>query len=162
MNSESAKRQHLKREIAKRIESIDITTLEKVANVFARPKKWKVIEESTVFPSDKEVETRKFVICFDYFNWNTCHLDQFNPTRARKLLQILESVSKCEVSKFPALKLVRDTITKTPPYESLFANLTPDVTKICETEFCDGRIFFFVTEPYFNIVSIETIHRNLG
>ena len=48
-----------------------------------------------------------------------------------------------------------------PPYESLFTKVSPEVTKMEETEFCEGRLFFFITEPYFNIVSVETKHRNI-
>jgi hypothetical protein len=44
---------------------------------------------------------------------------------------------------------------------SLFNGLSKEVDELKETEFCDGRFFFFITEQYFHIVSIETKHRNI-
>lgn len=164
MSNDSQKRQELKRQIANRAQIADIKIVEKVASVLNSPKKWEIverIERATTFPNDKAVESRRFIICFDYFNWKTCQLEQFNPAKGRKLLEILEQVAKCEINKFPTLKLTRDSVTNVSPYQSLFAKVSPEVTRIDETEFCEGRLFFFITEPHFNLVSVETKHRNI-
>ena len=164
MSEDSKKRLELKKQIASRAQTADIKVVEKVAGLLNSPKKWDIVERverATTFPTEKAIESRRLIICFDYFNWNACHFDQFNPAKGRKLLEILEQVAKCEVNKFPDLKLSRDSVTNTAPYLSLFAKVSPEVTKIDETEFCGGRLFFFVTEPFFNLVSVETKHRNI-
>ena len=177
MSNDSKKRHQLNRQIADRLkdvrdkkltksivsraQSVDIGVVEKVAAVLHSPKKWDIIEKATTFPVGKNPETQKFVICFDYFNWRTCNLEQFNPAKGKKLLEILEQVATCTINRFPELRLIRDSISRTPVYESLFATVSPEVTKINETELCEGRLFFFITEPRFNIVSVETKHRNI-
>lgn len=154
------KRQELKRQIANKAQIVDIKIVEKIAGVLNSPKKWDIIERVTTLPLGVE-ENQRFIICFDYFNWDSCHFDQFNPAKGKKLLEILEQVAKCEINRFPQLKLSRDSVGRVAPYESLFSKVSPEVTRIDETEFGDGRLFFFVTEPCFNIVSVETKHRNI-
>lgn len=164
MSEDSKKRHHLKKQIVSRVPTTDIKIVEKVAGLLNSPREWDIVkrvERATTFPSEKAAEARRFIICFDYFNWNACHFDQFNPAKGRKLLEILEQVAKCEINNLPNLKLSRDSVTNTAPYISLFAKVSPEVTKIDETEFCEGRLFFFVTEPFFNLVSVETKHRNI-
>lgn len=164
MSEDSKKRHELKKQIASKTQTADIKIVEKVAGLLNSPREWDIVkrvERATTFPTDRAVESRRFVICFDYFNWNACYFEQFNPAKGKKLLEVLEMVAKCEINKFPELKLGRDSVTNTAPYKSLFAKVSPEVTKIDETEFCGGRIFFFVTEPFFNLVSVETKHRNI-
>ena len=161
MSEDSKRRNELKKQIASRAQTADIKVVEKIAGFLHAPKKWDIVERATTFPTNKEIESHRFVICFDYFNWNACHLDQFNTAKGKKLLEILEQVAKCEVNKFPTLRLSRDSVTRVPPYESLFAKVSPEVSRIEETEFCEGRLFFFLTEPHFNLVSVETKHRNI-
>ena len=164
MSDDSKKRHEFKKQIVSRAQTLDIKIVEKVASFLKTPSRWDIVERverATTFPTDREIEGHRFIICFDYFNWRACRLEQFNPAKGKKLLEILEQVAKCEISKFPALRLSRDSVTNIPPYESLFASVSPEVTRIDETEFCEGRLFFFVTEPYFNLVSVETKHRNI-
>lgn len=160
MNNDSKKRQNLKKQIENRAQIAKIEHVEKVLKYLSSPKNFDLIEHTTTLSSDKESEDRKFIISFNYFNWRACNFEQFNPAKGKKLIEILEQVSKCSINKFPELKLIRDSIGNVAPYESLFQTLTPEVSKINETEFCEGRLFFFITEPYFNIISVETKHRN--
>lgn len=161
MSDDSKKREELKRQIANRAQIAKLEFVEKAANFLHSPKKWDIVERLTVLPSGTNIESQRLIICFDYFASNVCIWDQFDPTKGKKLLEILEQVSKCEVRNFPNLKLGRNSVQNVAPYQSLFNKLTPDVTSLEETEFGDGRIFYFITEPCFHIVSIETKHRNI-
>jgi len=161
MSNDSKKRNQLKQQLANRAQIANIEAVEKAANYLQYPKKYELIERATTFPVGKDPETQRFIICFDYFNWKTCNFEQFNQAKGKKLLEILEQVAKCTINKFPELKLVRDSVSRTPEYESLFSTVSPEVSKINETELCEGRFFFFVTEPRFNVVSVETKHRNI-
>jgi hypothetical protein len=154
------KRQELKRQISNKVQiAPDLAHVEKALAYLTSPKKWSLVEGVTRFPTNN-VESRRLIISFDYFNWKACELEQFNPSKGKKLLEILEMVSKCEISKFPELKLARDSVTRVGEYESLFNTVTPEVKRIEETEFCEGRFFYIITEPYFNVISVETKHRN--
>lgn len=162
MSENSKERHKLLQDVNNKAKERDLDFIKKLADFASNPKSWqKKIEAQTYIPSDKEIETQRFIICFDYFNKNICEFEQFDPAKGKKLLEILEQVAKCEINKFPHLKLIRDSVTNTTPYKSLFSTVTPDVDKIHETELCDGRIFFFITGSRFHIVSIETKHRNL-
>lgn len=159
MSEDSKKRQELKRQLENKAQTANIKSVEKALNFLASPKKFDIIEHITIPTSNSGRENQRFIICFDYFNWKTSDFEQFNPAKGKKLLEILEQVAKCEINKFPELKLSRDSVEKVSPYESLFTTVTPEVKRIEETEFCDGRFFFIVTEPYFHVISVETKHR---
>lgn len=161
MSGDSKKRDELKRQIVNKAQTADINIVEKIAGYLNAPKKFDIVERATTFPSDSNLEVQKFIISFDYFNWDACQFEQFNPAKGRKLLEILEQVAKCEINKLPELRLSRDSVQRVAPYLSLFTTVSPEVSRIEETEFCDGRVFYFVTEPYFNIISVETKHRNI-
>jgi hypothetical protein len=154
-------RQELSRQINARLPSVEIKVLHEVVNFFKSPKKFS-IEKVATFSGTKNIETQKFIISFEHLNLKECEFEQFDSTKGKKVFQIFETVSRCEVKDFPAMKLIRDSIDKSSGvYFSLFSKLTDDVTKLHETECCGGRIFFFIIEPYFYIVSIETKHRNI-
>ena len=158
MGGDSKKRQELKKQIEKRIlGGVDITAVEKVASFLYSPKKWQLIESIAIPLTD---EAQKLIICFDNLNWNECLFDQFDSTKGRRLIDILSKVAKCEINKFPELKLARDSVEAKGEYKSLFTHLSKDVQRLEEVELGDGRIFYFITPPYFNVVSIETKHRN--
>lgn len=159
MNEDSKKRQHLKKQIASKAQTAPLEFVEKVANVLNSPKKWSIVERVATIP--KGIETQKFIISFDYLDWDECVFEQFDRSKGKKLLEILDRVSKCEIARLPELKIIRDSVRRISPYDSLFKNLEDDVNELKETELCDGRIFFFITEPKFHIVSIETKHRNI-
>lgn len=159
MNEDSKKRQHLKKQIASKAQIAPLEFVEKVANVLNSPKKWSIVERVATIPNG--VETQKFIISFDYLDWDECVFEQFDKSKGKKLLEILDRVSKCEIARLPELKIIRDSVRRISPYDSLFKNLEDDVNELKETELCDGRIFFFITEPKFHIVSIETKHRNI-
>src|SRR3989344_1030689 len=159
MGEDSKKRQELKRQIVNKAQSAPIELVENIASVLNFPKRWQLVERVATIPTG--LEAQKFIISFDYLNSDECLFDQFDPTKGRKLIQILERVAKCEIAKFPELNLVRDSVGRIPPYESLFSKLTKEVDQLQETELCGGRIFFFITEPFFHIVSIETKHRDI-
>ena len=158
MGEDSKKRQELKKQIEKRISGgANITIVEKVASLLCSPKKWQIVESIATPLTD---EAQKFIICFDYLNWSECFFDQFNSAKGKKLVHILSKVAKCEVNKLSELKLSRDSVEAKGEYASLFSSLSEDVQRLEETELCDGRMFYFITIPYFNVVSIETKHRN--
>lgn len=161
MSDDQKKRHELKKQIASKAQIASIDLVEKVAGLLNSPKKWDIIERASTFPGDKGFETQRFILSFDYLNLNACEFEQFDPAKGKKLIQILEQVATCEINKFPTLRLSRGTVKNIAPYESLFSRVSPEVTSIEETEFCDGRLFFFITEPFFHIVSVESKHRNI-
>lgn len=161
MNEDSKRRNQLKKDIYNRAQIIDIKALEKIAEAIKHPKNWDIVERVSILESDKNIETQKFILCFDYLNWNECVFTHFDPPKGKKLIEILKSISSCEINKFPELRLIRDSVGRVEPYDSLFSKLSRDVTELKETEFCDGRMFFYIIEPYFHIVSVETNHRNI-
>jgi hypothetical protein len=159
MSEDSKKRQQLKKQIENKAQVLDIKVVEKVANYLNSPKKWDIVEKIATIQNN--LEAQRFVISFDYLNWKECVFEHFDPTKGKKLLEILDKVSKCQISKFPELRLIRDSVGRIGAYQSLFNGLSKEVDELKEIDFCDGRIFFFITEPYFNIVSVETKHRNI-
>lgn len=159
MSEDSKKRQELKRQIDNKTQVVDLKIVDKIANYLNSPKKWDIIER--VATIQKGIETQKFIISFDYLDWDECVFEQFDKSKGKKFLEILDKVSKCEIARLPELKIIRDSVRRISPYDSLFKNLEDDVNELKETELCDGRIFFFITEPKFHIVSIETKHRNI-
>src|SRR3990167_3560874 len=106
MGEDSKKRQELKRQIDNKAQVADLKIVEKIANYLSSPKKWQLVERVATIPTG--LEAQKFIISFDYLNSDECLFDQFDPTKGRKLIQILERVAKCEIAKFPELNLVRD------------------------------------------------------
>lgn len=161
MSEDSKKRNELKKQILSKAQVADIKLVERVAGLFNSPKKWAIVELATTIPSNGEVENKKFVICFDYLNWKTCVFDQFDATKGKKLIEIFKKVTDCETSKFPELRLVRDSVGRKGVYELLFSCLSEDVSELKETELGEGRVFFFIIEAKFYVVSIETKHRNV-
>jgi len=159
MGKDSNKRQELKKQIGNIAQSADINLVERATNALRYPKKWEIVERVATMPNG--IEGNRFVICFDYLNRNECLFEQFDKAKGKKLIEILEQVAKCEISKFSELKLIRDTVHRNGVYRSLFSQLSPEVDELKEADLCDGRIFFFITEPRFNIVSIETKHRDI-
>lgn len=160
MNNDSKKRQELKKQVSNKIQtSNDLASVEKALMFITSPKRFNLIEKATTMPTNKKTEAQRFILCFDYFNWKACQFEQFNPAKGKKLLEILAQVAKCEINKFPELKLGRDSIGKVKPYESFFSTVSPEVSKLEETEFCEGRLYYFITEPNFNVVGVDTKHR---
>jgi hypothetical protein len=158
MNSDSKKRHELEKQITARIKGgADIGAIEKVATYLSAPKKWALVETTTSLPSD--FDSQKLILSFVFLNKGQCVYKHFDQAKGRKLVDILEQVANCELTKFPELKLARDSVERKDPYNSLFSHLSNDVQSLQETELGDGRVFFFITEPYFHIVSIETCHR---
>ena len=160
MSSGSQKQRQLAiKKVQGRLHALPIETLEKLAKV---PNDWAIPEKATTLPEGASQENGgKFILCFDYLNWDVCVFDHFDSTKGRALVRKLQMVAQCESSALPGLHLVRDNISNNPPYTSLFNGLSPDV-EMKETELPDsGRIFFFITGCKFNIVSIETNHRNI-
>lgn len=161
MNNDSKKRQVLKAQIANRVQIANIESVEKALKFLTAPKKFNLIELATTIPTNREIEAQKFIICFDCFNWGASQFDQFNPSKGKKLLAILEQVAKCYINRFSELKLGRDSVNRVQPFESLFSTVSPEVNKLEETEFCEGRLYYFITEPRFNLVAVDTKHRNV-
>lgn len=158
MNEFSKRRNQAIKIVKSKLPVLPIESVERLAKV---SNDWKFPEQVANMPTNTEEEAQKLLLCFDYLNWKTCLFTQFDDTKARALMAIFEKVSKCEVNKFPELRLVRDSIKPTSPYESLFVGLSPDVD-MKETDLPgDSRIFFFLENVRFNIVSIETKHRNI-
>lgn len=161
MGSASPKhRNNAVQKVKARLPGFSVETLESIAKL---PSDWKIPEKATTVPSEttQQDETRKFTLCFDYLNLDVCVYAQFDPTKARALIRLFKRVNDCEIRRLGAEGIVRDTITNTAPYESLFTNLSPDI-EMKEAELPDGgRVFFFIAEHRFNIVSIESAHRNI-
>lgn len=170
MSADSKKRQEafeqVQRLLIKRVKegALDESAIQNISSYAASPKKYKLQHMEELAVPRLQVETKRLVLCFDYLNERTCIYDQFDSTKSRALINLFAKVTSCEVSAFPSSGIVRDTIRNTSPYTSLFGGkLTPDVTTLQETELPDGgRVFFFITENKFNIVSIESRHRNLN
>lgn len=110
-------------------------------------------------PNEQDEEIKRFLLCFDYLAEAECKLESFNTGNARGLMTAFKKITDCEVRR--KKDLIRDKINNIKPYDSLFRKLSPEVD-LYEIGFSgDGRIFFFHIEEKFNIVSIETIHRNI-
>ena len=115
-------------------------------------------QEVTNIPDKQDEEVKKFLVCFDYLDDGECKLEPFNTGNAKGLLTALKKVTGCEVRK--KKDIVRDKIYNNLPYCSLFRKLSPEVV-LYEMGFSgEGRIFFFHVEEKFNVVSVETIHRD--
>lgn len=158
MSEDSKKRQELSRQINTKLHTADISNIEKVATFLVAPKKWALV---STMPLTTETEENKMCLSFDYLNDKECLFDQFDSTKGRKIIDIFKQVTSCPVNKFPSLKLSRDSVGRIEPYTSLFSQLSDDVERLMETELGDGRIFFFIIDPFFHVVSIETKHRNI-
>ena len=158
-NGSQKQRQLAIKKVQGRLHALPIETLEKLAKV---PNDWAIPEGATTLPENNAQDNDgKFILCFDYLNWDICVFDHFDSTKGRALVKKFQVIAQCEPSALLGLNLVRDNISNNPPYTSLFLDLSPDVA-MKETELPDGgRIFFFITGCKFNIVSIETKHRDI-
>src|SRR3989344_8240653 len=56
-------------------------------------------EQLTNLPTTDDQETKRFLICFDYFKETECKLEDFNPTHARAFLRKLKLITDCEVRR---------------------------------------------------------------
>ena len=116
-------------------------------------------QQVTNIPGIQDQEVKKFLVCFDYLDDDECKLDSFNTGNARGLLTAFKKITACEVRK--KKDIIKDKINNTSPYDSLFRKLSPEVD-LYEIGFSgSGRIFFFHIEEKLNVVSIETIHRDI-
>src|SRR3989344_1056768 len=136
MSEDSKKRQELKKQINSKTQSAPLELVEKIADVLNSPKRWQIVERVATIPGG--IEAKKFILCFDYLNWNECQLAQFDQAKGKRLLQVLEQISKCEISKFPELRLIKDSVTAVGPYVSLFNKLSPEVDKLQEAVLGEG------------------------
>lgn len=115
-----------------------------------------------------EPEDRKLALRFDYFIEDECVLDVFNKTAINALLFIFKRITSLTTRELPLSGLIRGNLNaageRYKAYSSLFSKVfsraSEDVV-IKEIEFLgDGRIFCFLDEERFQIVSIETKHRD--
>ena len=162
MSADSKKREELLKQITQKVKGgMNMTLLERITSFINKPKDFDLIERAATLPSDKVPEAENFILCFKYLNWNECVFDQFDPTKGRAFVRLLKNISDCEVKDAVSSGIIRDNVDNTAPYTSLFTNLSPD-TEMKESELPDGaRIFFFIVGKKFNIVSVETRHRNI-
>lgn len=159
MSEDSKKRQELLKQIANRGQQANISLVERVKEFLFAPSKWDIVERTTSLPGDTDVEAQKFILNFDYLKLDICVFG-FDSTKARALIRLFQRITVCQVNALISSGIVRDNISNTPPYESLFGGLSPEV-EMKETELPDGgRVFFFITGNKFKIVSIETQHRD--
>ena len=92
MSEDSKKRQELKRQIDNKAQVADLKIVEKIANYLNSPKKWEIIERVATIP--KNIETQKFIISFEYLNWNECVFEHFDQSKGKKLLEHLIEIKQ--------------------------------------------------------------------
>lgn len=118
--------------------------------------------EVTNIKSEMEDKAKEFGLRFDYLDWDNCVLKQFNEAKARALLEKFKYITSIQPNELPRSRIIRDNIPNKGEYKSLYRKLpSPDID-LKEIKFAgEGRIFCFIFEGNFYIVSIETEHRNI-
>lgn len=156
--SKKQKHKALKKAKAK-LEHLSEETLKNLAAV---PNDWQIpVTVANVANEETTGELSTFIVSFDHLEIDECVFNQFDSVKTGALVRLLKRVNDCEVNRLGAERIVRDNISCTGAYVSLFNNLSPDI-EMKETELPgNGRVFFFITRNRFNIVSIESIHRNI-
>ncbi len=159
MSEDSKRRQELLKQIANRGQQAHISYLERVKEFLFAPKKWEIVERTTSLLGDADPDAQRFILCFDYLKFDICVFD-FDAAKARALIRLFHRISTCQANTLVSPGIVRGNVINVPPYASLFNGLSPEV-EMKETELPEGgRVFFFVTGIKFNIVSIESRHRD--
>ena len=104
---------------------------------------------------------KEFVLRFTYLKENICCYEQIDETKTKALFRKLKQITELTSKTLPASNLIRDSILNKPPYTSLFTGLPPDAD-VKETELPNaGRIFFWLLQEKFFVISIETKHRDI-
>jgi regulator of RNase E activity RraB len=163
MSEDSKKRQELFEQLTnvlrKKVkDGVKLDFLERLKAFVSSPKNWDLVERVALPAS--QVETQKFLLCFDSLNEEECNLS-LTQGQVKALLALLKQITNMEVNALPSSRIVRDSIPNAPPYSSLFRKLSPDVSTLLETELGEGRVFFFTVGNKFHMVSVEANHRNI-
>ena len=157
MDKDSKRRNEAIKRLKPKLYNFPVDTVEKIAQL---PTDYK-FPPSVAVNAEIEEETKKFVLRFDFLDWETCNFEQFDQTKARTLIKKFQYITSLQVNQLSSSGIVRDSVKDTKEYRSLFEHLSPDID-LKETELSEGgRIFFFIVEESFYIVSIETKHRNI-
>ncbi len=113
----------------------------------------------------EDPESKPLLISFEKYNCKECGLDSMDNKRARKALQIVRDVGiyvKTEddfKKKLPKLEVI--PIGNTGDYRKLYKGLAdvPDVEiKEVKVDRDKGRLFFFLIDRIFHVVSITDSH----
>lgn len=114
---------------------------------------------------EEDPEARPLLISFEKYNGKECGLNSMDNKRARKALQIVRDVGvhiKTEADfkkKLPRLEVV--PIENSGDYRKLYRGLSevPDVEiKEAKVDKDKGRLFFFLVDRIFHIISITDSH----
>lgn len=159
MNKSSKKR---KKEAIKKVKAklnhFPIETLEKIARLSTKSQ----LLPPSIALSPQIKEPQKFILRFDYLNPKECNFTQMDSVKGKALVEKFKYITSLQLNKFANSGIERDTITNRGGYKSLFKELPPDVEELKETELPGGgRVFYFIINENFCIVSIETKHRNI-
>lgn len=149
--------------LASKAPHFDDDTLEGVAKEMAKLQSGKLPPTvATLSGKVEEPGQKKFVLKFDELNGNCCNFSQIDQAKARGIIEKFKQITQATPNSLGQTRLIRDSVNNTGQYQSLFTNLSPDVNKLQEIEISGGgRIFSYMRENYFYIVSIETHHRDI-
>jgi len=121
-----------------------------------------LIPDSVSSAPETDDETKNFVLCFDYLDWDECDFETINKASSKAIIELFKNATSTAWNKIADLK-IRDTIRRgeNKELERVFSSLPPDVDKIHEFTVSDGgRIFAFIVIETFYIVAIKTRHIN--
>lgn len=157
MGKDSKRRNRAAKKLKAKLHSFPVETVEHLAE----------LPTDHVFSS--EVATSRthndapqcFILKFDYLKEKTCEFGQLDGTKMNKILSIFKRVTNLTPQNLPSSGIIRDKIERNKPYLDLFTNLSPDVDLLEASLPAGGRMFFFYTDIEFQIISIETKHRNI-
>ena len=142
-----------------------IESLLKFVNQLSKLKDGVVMPESLSITKAEDVESKKFVVSFEWIDTKKCDFSGVTEAKATAIIEKLNNINLTTFREFNNL-VKKSPISKgsgDKDYDALFNGLPEDVEKIYEIPFTDdGRIFFFmdaVANVY--LVAIKTKHINL-
>ena len=113
----------------------------------------------------KEYENKEVVFSFSPYNQNQCEIHTLQKPDAKKLTKELKNISKTLLRHFKnqgsgGSNIACKPIHNSGSYTVLFESLPPDIDEILEIDYSgSGRIFGFLIDNIFNIVTIGKKHR---
>ena len=100
-----------------------------------------------------------YKLIFATYNHNECEISLLQNTKdVAKLIRLFNRITECNQKDLSTAGIVRDKINKGSSYESLFKTIPPD-TELLEAEYTQtGRLFFYIYQTYFCIVTVKVRH----
>jgi len=118
-------------------------------------------QAAAVSPAIRDYDNQKVVLSFWAYKQNQCQLHKLDKSEAKHLTSELKKISSALTKHFKhqqSSRIACKPVNKNSEYAILFNNLPPDAD-LLEVDYTGaGRIFGFLVQNVFNVVTIAKEH----